>query len=69
MSVRDLWDKLMTNPRVKGFVAENENKLKGIVVMIVLVSVAAFMLTSHGNEGEEVSIEPVSYTHLRAHET
>lgn len=53
MSVRDLWDKLMTNPRVKGFVAENENKLKGIVVMIVLVSVAAFMLTSHGNEGEE----------------
>ena len=38
MSVRDLWDKLMTNPRVKGFVAENENKLKGIVVMIVLVS-------------------------------
>ena len=57
MSVRDLWDKLMTNPRVKGFVAENENKLKGLVVMIVLVSVAAFMLTSHGNEGEEVSIE------------
>ncbi|MDO4393357.1 MAG: helix-hairpin-helix domain-containing protein [Bacillota bacterium] len=56
MSVRDLWDKLMANPKVRDFVEKNRSILKGIGILLIVVVAAALMLSSHGKE-EEVSVE------------
>ena len=61
MSIKDIWEKLMNNPQIGGFIKKNKGLLKKIGILAVVAIIAGTVMFSNNNKkSKEVSTESES---------
>lgn len=61
MSIKDIWEKLMNNPQIGGFIKKNKGLLKKIGILAVVAIIAGTVMFSNNNkQSKEVSAESES---------
>lgn len=61
MSIKDIWEKLMNNPQIGGFIKKNKGLLEKIGILAVVAIIAGTVMFSNNNkQSKEVSAESES---------
>lgn len=61
MSIKDIWEKVMNNPQIGGFIKKNKGLLKKIGILAVVAIIAGTVMFSNNNKkSKEVSTESES---------
>ena len=61
MSIKDIWENLMNNPQIGGFIKKNKGLLKKVGILAVVAIIAGTVMFSNNNkQSKEVSAESES---------